>query len=144
MRSVRSTIEHLLASTGRLSPIKLGEQRAEEEQGLAEQVERGTRVLVGNLRSNRSTISHWILVIYVVLSLLAVGWLVFLSSTRDDDVLVRAGVIASLVGVIEGLRRMWIQKTLIDALLAIVEGLPPPEGIKAVESFYWNTFRGKR
>jgi len=143
MQSVKSIVEHHLRTMGRLSEIKLGEQPGEKEGDVTARMESDCRVLVGELRGNRSTINQWILGIYIAFSCLAVLWLFFLAAAFVDDALIKGGVFAALVAVIERLRQLWIQKTLIDAVLAIVEGLPPSEGIKAVESFYWNTFRGK-
>jgi|GEM_PF-3279137 len=61
----------------------------------------------------------------------------------DTLTLILGGNVFSLLVVIDWLRRLWRDKSVLDTLLLTASGLAPEDAIKAISTFYFEMRRGQ-
>ncbi len=140
MKNLEFVLSDFLKQLGRIEDIKLGDKKSEPYQPSEADTKRLTEKL-----NDQSVFNRRILVIYLIsiCILYAIGIFMvfyFLDSPNKMGV-VFGGSFLGLIVVNDRLYRTWREKTLIDVVLTLVKGLPPAEGVKAIESIYWARIR---
>lgn len=143
MTSIKEIVAVHLRAMGRLATVQLGEQPAIRDESLEEKTTAACNKMQRGLRARRSRASRWLFAICVVLAVGAAIWMFLLSATCANDAWIKGGVLVALVALIEGLRRLWVQKVVLDAFLSLLDGLPPREAARALESLYFGVFQRK-
>jgi len=140
VKNLELVLSDFLKEIGRYEDIKLGDMIPDTYQA----TDADTVRLAGRL-NERSLFNRTILVIYVVFLcvLFAIGIFIvfyFLKSPEKMN-MVFGGTFLGLIVVNDRLFRIWREKTIIDVILTLIQGLPPMEAVKAIESIYWGRIR---
>lgn len=54
------------------------------------------------------------------------------------------GTFLSLIGVIRWLRKLWMDKTVMDVTLGVIQDLPPEVAMQHIQVTYWRIIRGEK
>jgi hypothetical protein len=140
MKRLQSVFEGYLQKIGRLAPEDLGN----EPQSVTENDKKN---IVEQL-SKEFAFNQKIIVVYIVMLFLLFGVgifivLYYLNSPKAIGA-VWGGTFLSLLGIVERLRRLWREKSIMDVTLSVIQDLPPEETVKMIELFYWSFIRQKR
>ena len=113
----------------------------------------GEQLSIGNISAlkeriiQQSKFNNTILIISVVLlCILFFLGVYFAIYHRDDPTtmsVVLGGSIFSLLGIIVWLRKLWVEKSLMDVSLAVIDDLPAEEAAKYILVMYDKMFRKK-
>ena len=136
MERLKTVLANCLSQMGRLEDIKLGGTQHQPVSATAEDTARLLHSLNGEMRFN-----HKILILHIISLCLLYAVGIFLVFYFIDSPKAMGTIFGgSFLGIMVIVRRfyhIWREKTFIDLFLVLIEGLPPAEALKAVESIYW-------
>ena len=135
MKELTSAIENYLESTGQLQLKQLGPR---EEKAITRE---HNQRLAARLSRRRQSNDRIVIIATAVLCVLFVLGIALLLYYRDNPTVIWpavGGMLASNLGIVASLRRLWIEKTLIDSLLVVAAELPPEQAAKYIVLLYWN------
>jgi hypothetical protein len=141
MTPLRLIVEEYLSNIGQLKPIVLGDG---EERPLTKQ---DNQNLIGLLEQRAKSNSYIVIITIVMLIVLFVLALFFLFYYRNDTKTVGFifGVtLLSNLGIIGRLRKLWIEKNMVDISLIVTERMPPNQAAKFINLLYWNLIKSPR
>ena len=136
MKKLETILSTFLNDIGRIEDIKLGGKVNQLKHLSDDDTARLTGQLSGQSKFNRT-----ILVIYIIslCVLYAIGiFMVFYFLDSPEKIgIVFGGSFLGLLAIGDRLYKIWREKTVTDVLLTLIQGLPPIEAVKAIESIYW-------
>src|SRR5579862_437475 len=138
MSGLRSAIEQFLGDTGRLEIPLLGKKGAPRP-ARPDSNSRFAKKLAENLkRTNRLVIVATVMICILFL----LGLVVTVWSRGPTAIVVSAdgAFLASQLGVIRFLRRLWLEKSLMHFLEYLCNRLPPEDLAEILKPFYFSTF----
>ena len=134
-----------LAHVGRLHVIGLGD--AEEHAGARGVTDKDNELLEKQINSAADA-TNWM--VGIVVSMLAVVFVVgvFLViravGSAGAVATLSAGLLLTLLAIVERLRRLWVEKAMLDIAWAGVREWPPEKVLSLVELIYWHSLSPKR
>jgi hypothetical protein len=137
---LQQTIAAVLAEADASTAPSLGEEPNEIDAAKV------TPKLVSGLQMLQGTDRHLILVLVVLICVLFLTGLGLVIYYRDNPTrvsLVLGGNYLSLLVIVGFLRRIWLEKRTIDALLVIAESLKPAEAAKTLVAFHFRCMQAK-
>ena len=137
---LQRTIDAVLAEASASTAPPLGEE--------ANQIDpaKVTPKLVSGLQTLQGTDRHLILVLVVLICVLfsmGLGLVIYYRENPTRVSMVLGGNYLSLLVIVGFLRRIWLEKRTIDALLVIVESLKPAEAAKTLVDFHFRCMQAK-
>jgi len=147
MKRLQSTFQQYLKHIGRLEPVQLGHQERKFRPVTEEDNQLFIRLLQDELGAIQGYMKYHIAALLFMLILIAstgvwLGYKTFNAPTLAALLLLVS--IALLLFVLERLRRIFEEKSVISATLSIIQDLPPNQNIQVVEVLYWSFLRKKR
>ena len=138
MKQVQSIYKKYLKRIGRIQEISLG---AYEPQTITrEDNQFFTKLLEKQLNFNRNVIIVYISMLCVLFGIGVL--LIFYHLNSPEKIgLIFGGTFLSLLTIIEKLRRLWRDKSIMDITLNIAQGLPPEQTAQVIEALYFNSVR---
>jgi hypothetical protein len=138
----RTIFHAYLKQVGQLQPVKLGEKAAlghpteEDNRALEERI-------VSASRSTRSMIGVMTGMLIVVFAL---GIFLILSAAGSIGAVasLSAGTLWILLVIVERLRRLWIERSVLDLAWASVREWPPENVLALVEILYWHSLSPRK
>lgn len=132
----KSVFEEYLKKIGQLEPVQLGDEK--EFQATKEDNEFLKAHLVHQIKSNNNII--WLAILMLVLIFILDIYLILYSLKEPEVIKVAfngAFTISSLFLIINWLRKLWAEKSLMDVSLIIAQDMPPNQAAKYIGSVYW-------
>jgi hypothetical protein len=140
MKRLQSVYDDYLKRIERLAEVQLGAPKA---RAVAEADSRFFRELLDRrVKSSQRLVMLCIILLFVLFGAGVAVMLYYLNS--PSGVGISLGVtFFSLLSVVEKLRRIWHEKTLMEVTLTVLREMPPPEAAKFIETLYWSAIRKK-
>lgn len=136
---IEKSFEQYLSAIGRLKEESLG---GEEE---ASPITVTNSKMMEKLLISQSKFNNNMLMVAIIgLCVIFIIDIFFIFYYKDNATALSVilGVTGlSLVGVIKWLRKLWLEKSVLDVSLAVVENLPPTEAAKFIETTYWSIIK---
>ena len=138
MKNLKSIFEKYLERTDRLKDLKLGESdsrviASEDNKFLAQLLEK------------QSIFNKNIIIVYIVMLclLFSIGvYLVFRFIDSPNTMgIIFGGTFLSLLAIVDRLRKIWKEKSIMDMILILIDGLPKEQIAAVIETLYWNDIR---
>lgn len=145
MRSgLRPVFEGYLNGVGALAPVTLGDRKKGSVDLPAAATAKDNELFARSLE-RRAASGRYIMLISIVLLCLLSG-VVLLSALRyrDDPKALGAlvaGAFLSQLGIVARLRQLWLDKTVIDISIPVLEELPAKEAADFICLLYWNLIK---
>jgi len=142
MKRLRSAYEQYLTRIERLNKIQLGtDANKKKSRPITEEDNQYfIKLLDKQLKFNLNIVIIYITMLCVLFGIGVFLVFYYLNSPRVIG-LIFGGTFFSLLTVIEKLRRLWHEKSIIDISLTVIQELPPKETAKVIEILYWNSIR---
>jgi len=136
MESVKQIFKDFLENAGKLELIKLGS----EETSRAPKAGKIENVKFTDRLKTKRTANNSIIILAVTMLFIVFLLGVFFAFYYRDKMNVMGGAFAVLLllltGIIRQLRSLWLEKTLMDVSIALMDDLPPEEGLKFIQVVY--------
>lgn len=132
----KSVFEQYLAKIGKLEPIQLGDDK--EIQVTKEDNDFLKTHLLGQIKSNNTII--WLAIGMLVVIFLLDIYLILYSLKEPEVIKVVFNgtfTVSSLFLIINWLRKLWAEKSLMDISLCVAQDMPPEQAAKYIASIYW-------
>jgi hypothetical protein len=138
MNSYKKILVEYLRSIGQLEAHQLGAVstlRLEEKERLSRELKR---------QYDRNQLFIWLSTgLWVVLFGVGISFALHYRNTPTGLSVALGGNVMALSGVMLALRRLWLDSSLIGALLSILPGLTPAEAAKVITTFYFDATEKK-
>jgi hypothetical protein len=145
MRSgLTPVIEEYLKSVGALAPVTLGDRKKDSVDLPAAATAKDNELFARALERRAASGRYIIVITVVLLCLLSGVVLVSALRYRDDPKVLGAlvaGAFLSQLGIVARLRQLWLDKTVIDISIPVLEELPANEAADFICLLYWNLVR---
>lgn len=135
--------EDYLARAGRLEDVELGEDETAARSRITirqEDSDAFAARLASRQRFSNAMVAVCLVMLCAVFAIGAAGAVLVLRSPGISAA-VLAATLAALLGVVAWLRRIWIEKSVLDLAAGVVRDLPPEEAVRLIEVIYWNALR---
>ena len=134
MKKTRALFEEYLRRINCLAPVGLGSNaKASISQ---EDNDRFVRRLEGELRFDRHLVLLYVSMLCLVFILAIVLFFYYLDSV-EKVATAFGGSFLGIVLIVEKLRRLWWQRSVLNITLLLVKDLPPQESVRVVQTLYW-------
>lgn len=104
-----------------------------------------------NLKSNilkQSKFNNNIVIVSIVLLCIIFGLGIFFAIYYRDNPttigVIFGGTFLSLLAIVSRLRRIWLEKSLMDVSLSVLEDLPPQDAAKFIQTIYYNMLENEK
>lgn len=141
MKKITAIVEHFLKETRQLDFIQLGGEETEIEV-TTKQINTFKETLSKSKRFNKNIILFAIILLGITF-LIGIFFVFYHRDNPRTIGLLFGGTFLSLLVIITQLRKLWLNKSLMDLSLSVIQDLPPKEAAKFVETIYWNTLNTK-
>lgn len=139
-----TVFEGFLGDLDRLEPVKLGGRPTSSHRGPTQQDVNRLKERV----SSASSSTTWMLTLtfLLLLSLFAVNLFIVLSlrPTAGAMAATGGGTLVFALVIVERLRRLWVDKAILDVAWAGLEEWEPEHVLSLVELLYWHSLRKAR
>jgi hypothetical protein len=135
----KKTLAQYLQSIGQLDAHHLGDSESQFTDSQRDQL---ARQLEHQYANNHILI--WLAAfLWIVLFVLGACFAIHFRNNLTGLSLLFGGSFMALGGNMLALRRLWLDSSIIGALLAILPGLTPNEAAKVITTFYFNAIDGR-
>jgi hypothetical protein len=136
--NIEEAYEAYLSRIGRLADEKLGD----DEAVLAKEMptEQDSKFLQGMIKKQVAFNNGMMVLALVGLCIIFIIDIYFIFYYRDEPktlAFLFSGTFVSLAGVITWLRKLWVQKSVFDVSMNVLQELDPVEAAKFIEVTYW-------
>jgi len=140
MRDLQKALGKVLAEIGALEPVTLGtSQKPKVSQAEKEKVEQ----VIAQQRTFNSRVLTLAISMLVAIFLAAMFLALYHINRPTFAAAAIGGNLLSLLLIVSWMRRLWIERGIIDLAQVAIRGLPPDEGIKLACSMYFGLLAAK-
>jgi len=139
MNKITALVEDFLKDTKQLDLKKLGGEEGEITQ---EQISSFTESLKKSERFNKNIILLAIVLLCIIFGI-GVFFIFYFRNEPKTIGILFGGTFLSLIPIITQLRKLWLNKSLMDLSINVIQNLPPKEAAKFMETLYWNMLNTK-
>jgi len=138
VKRLRLVFEKYLSQIGRLEPIKLGSGGKRPIK--KEDSEFFMRILLQELRFNKNLIILYVSLLFALFGI-SIFFVFYHFTSHETGGIIFSGYFLSILIIVDRLRRLWHEKSVMDMVLIVVKELPPQEIVRVIETLYWNSIR---
>jgi hypothetical protein len=140
--NAKETFQRFLKRIGQLEDVRLGGRPA-----TARVTEEDNQYLKGCIQSARDS-TKWMLGVMIgmliVVFCIGVFFVIQAVSSIGALVAISAGMLVTLLAIIERLRRLWVEQAILNLTWASVREWPPENVLALVELLYWHSLSPSR
>ena len=131
-------VAHFLVATGQDDAQEMGETQDQSR------LEGQSSKLVANLQARQVWAGRILIAAILVLCAIFLVGVALVFYYRDSPTTISilfGGNFFSLLVIVYWLRRLWLEKTVLDTLLILVASMPPTEAAKTITQFHFKAIR---
>lgn len=141
MKTAIHIIEYYIKETGQLKPVMLGS----EDKPRAVQKDEQDRLkdnLQKRLKSNDLILTIAIILLCVIF-VIGVFFVIYYKDNPKTIGVVFGGTFLSLLTIVLQLRKIWLDKNILDVSLNVIENLQPEDAADFIKTLYWNLLKNR-
>lgn len=142
MNDVKSIFQKYLKDTQLLQLEQLG-----SEQKAVKVTEKEGNLLKDNLTAQMKFNNNIVVISIVLLCIIFLTGIFFVFYYRNSPStigVVFGGTFLSLLAIVTRLRKIWLEKSLMDVSLSVINDLPPEDAAKFIQTIYYNMLEDKK
>lgn len=141
MKHIKKIFEDYLNRIGELKPVQLGD---DDKRIVTEKDSAFLETQINGQRNFNNTIIIVAMVVLCVIFLVGVALVIKYIDHIEKINIVFGGTFLSLLSIVYWLRKLWLEKSVLDISMGIIQNMPPEKAADYISTLYWRMINKKK